>query len=138
MNSLIHTSFLYFFTESLDATSRSGISGSKGKCICHFADITKLPSIETTILQFHSNMPVFPKTWPLCRLWGSGGADTTEKWYLPTPIEMQKSTIYTVYILPSLSLFLHVKIHHTHTHSYTYLIFPLNHLKSYKHTTLHP
>lgn len=130
MNNLIHTSFLYFFTESLDATSRSGISGSKGKCLCHLADTAKLPSIETTILQFYRNLPVFPKTWPLCRLWSSGGADLTEK--------CKTAQYILVYTLPTLSLFLYVKIHHTHTPSYTYLIFPLNHLKSYKHMTLHP
>lgn len=54
------------------------------------------------------------------------------------PLQKCKTAQYIlVYTLPTLSLFLYVKIHHTHTPSYTYLIFPLNHLKSYKHMTLH-
>lgn len=107
----------------MDSTPRTGIAGSKGKCICRFANTVKLPSIETMPFCIsRSNVCLFsPKS---CHYvdWCSDGIKLSEKRLSPHPYrkaEKHNIYLYTFYLV---CLFLYVCVC-KHTHLYT-LDFP--------------
>ena len=54
MNSLVHVSFCIFASVSVGESPRSGMAGSKGKCIWHFAGCCQVPLHRGyTILHSH-------------------------------------------------------------------------------------